>query len=570
MIAGLPRLTRASPLLMALLVSACGLPGPGPQNPSIPGAGQQTERTSLTIGIAQELPHLGNFAGAEQETGDLVNAGLVTRNAATFEDLPWLAESLPALGTDSWVVDPDGTMSTTYHLRSDVLWHDGTPFSSRDIAFGWEVTHDPQVNYQQREVAELITGNETPDDRTLTLHWSKTYPFADRVFRRHLLPLPRHLMEAPYRAGDYERFEALPYWTREFVGTGPFRVVDFQPGSVAELEAFDRYFLGRPKIDHVTVRVFMETTVALTNVLANNVDVTMRSALPLEGGLVAKAQWEARGEGAVYIVPAAFWWLNLSGTNLLFDDPRVRAGLLHAIDREAMSQSLTSGQEPVVDFPLSPRRPQFSRADAVASKYPYDVERARALLAQAGWTPGPDGVLVNASGARFAFEGRTVAGRLQIEQMQGATIDNWKAIGAEVTVNNLPLTVDRGEDFRNRWPGAYWASHDISPENWPSHFHTSNIPGPDNRWSRLNVSRWSNPEKDALLDDMNRTLNRAEWDGEVVDFIRLFTRDLPYLPLLYGSIVLTVRSGLTGIGPIYEAGEPNSRNWNAHEWEWRK
>src|SRR5438093_1116991 len=219
MIAGLPRLTRASPLLMALLVSACGLPGPGPQNPSIPGAGQQTERTSLTIGIAQELPHLGNFAGAEQETGDLVNAGLVTRNAATFEDLPWLAESLPALGTDSWVVDPDGTMTTTYHLRSGVLWHDGTPFSSRDIAFGWEVTHDPQVNYLQREVAELITGNETPDDRTLTLPWSKAYPFAYRVFRRHLLPLPRHLMEAPYRAGDYERFEALPYWTREFVGT---------------------------------------------------------------------------------------------------------------------------------------------------------------------------------------------------------------------------------------------------------------------------------------------------------------------------------------------------------------
>ena len=98
----------------------------------------------------------------------------------------------------------------------------------------------------------------------------------------------------------------------------------------------------------------------------------------------------------------------------------------------------------------------------------------------------------------------------------------------------------------------------------------SNIPGPDNRWSRLNVSRWSNPEKDAVLDDMNRTLDRGKWDDDVVDFIRLFTRDLPYLPPAVRDDRATVRSGLTGIGPLYEAGEPNSRNWNAHEWEWRK
>jgi len=561
---------RAIISLLAVAATSAGCAGvPAAPGGQVSTAPRQAERKALVIAEGREVDSMLSFGNTDNEATEMAHAGLVVRNAVTFQEEPWLAEERPSIEKGTWRVNPDGTMVTTYRLRPNILWHDGTSLSPQDFVFGREANLDTRLPYRNRRQVSLMDRIDTPDERTLVITWNTTFPLADRLFRSELTPLPRHILEPLYRSGDLDRFVTSPYWNREFVGTGPYRVVDFQPGALIEFEAFEQYFLGRPKIDRVSLRIISDSNIMLTNVLTNEVHLTLRSALTFEGGLVAKDQWEAQGSGRVLFTPTNWSWVNLSGLNPWFDDVRVRRAMLHAIDREEIVRTLFRGEEAVVHVPFSPRRPQFARADAAVVKYEYNPQRAQALLAEVGWTRGPDGVLLNSQGERFSFEARTTAGRREEEQVQQATIGYWTAVGAELQINNLPDRVLSGEEFRNRWPGAYWGSHNIVIEDWADRFHTSNIPGPENRWSRINVSRWANPQKDAIVDEMNATLDRARWDDLVVQFARVFTEDLPHLPMKYSSEVMTVAKGLQGIGPRIESGGENARTWNVHLWEWQ-
>ena len=83
-------------------------------------------------------------------------------------------------------------------------------------------------------------------------------------------PLPAHILEAAYRE-DKEKFPSLPYWKREFVGVGPYQLVDWEPGSHIDFAAFDNYFLGRPKLDAIRVQFIPDKNTMVANLLAGEV-----------------------------------------------------------------------------------------------------------------------------------------------------------------------------------------------------------------------------------------------------------------------------------------------------------
>jgi peptide/nickel transport system substrate-binding protein len=528
----------------------------------------QPARKRIIIHGERQVTSLGYHNRRETEHVSMVDAGLVTQNPVTLERVPVLAEELPSVKKGTWKIDTQKkTMITVYKLRPGLTWHDGRPYTSKDFEFGWQIAKHPEFPMPDRLVPDLISKIETPDDRTIVIHWNDLYNEAYAIQYTHVRAFPRHLLQEAFSAGDMKAFANLPYWNRNFVGAGPYRVVEWDAGSRMELEAFKDFTLGRPKIDRVTYKTVEDTNTNLAAVLAGEVDLCMRSTISFDGAMILREQWEKPGKGKVYISPASWSWLNLSRDNPWFSDVKVRRALLYAIDREAMVQNLFKGEKIVSHVPLSRVRKSYKQALATATLYKYDPETAKRLLAEAGWKPGSDGALVNAKGERMEFEFRVTAERRDHEQAQAIIADYWKKVGVRTNIKNLPNRLLNAAENRNRWPGAFIGTHNVTVEEWQERFHTKNIPTAENKFAPENVSGWNDPRKDAILDELNSIVTPARSEQLQLEFLKMFSDTLPHLPLYYSPEVLVAKKGLTGITPRQESGGQNSSSWNIYQWD---
>ena len=528
----------------------------------------QPARKRLVIHGERQVTSLGYHNRRETEHVSMVDAGLVTQNPVTLERVPVLAEELPSVKKGTWKIDTQKkTMITVYKLRPGLTWHDGKPYTSKDFEFGWQIAKHPEFPMPDRLVPELISKIETPDDRTIVIHWNDLYNEAYAIQYTHVRAFPRHLLQEAFAAGDMKAFANLPYWNKNFVGAGPYRVMEWDAGTRMELEAFKDFTLGRPKIDRVTYKTVEDTNTNLAAVLAGEVDLCMRSTLSFDGAMILREQWEKPGKGKIYISPASWSWLNLSRDNPWFSDVKVRRALLHALDREAMVQNLFKGEKIVSHVPLSRVRKSYKKALATATLYKYDPETAKNLLAEAGWKPGSDGVLVNSKGERMEFEFRVTAERRDHEQAQAIIADYWKKVGVRTNIKNLPNRLLNAAENRNRWPGAFIGTHNVTVEEWQERFHTKNIPSAENKFALENVSGWNDPRKDAILDELNSIITPARSEQLQLEFLKMFSDALPHLPLYYSPEVLVAKKGLTGITPRQESGGQNSSSWNMYQWD---
>ena len=528
----------------------------------------QPARKRIVIHGERQVTSLGYHNRRETEHVSMVDAGLVTQNPVTLERVPVLAEELPSVKKGTWKIDTQKkTMVTVYKLRPGLTWHDGKPYTSKDFEFGWQIAKHPEFPMPDRLVPELISKIETPDDRTIVIHWNDLYNEAYAIQYTHVRAFPRHLLQEAFTAGDMKAFANLPFWNKNFVGAGPYRVVEWDAGTRMELEAFKDFTLGRPKIERVTYKTVEDTNTNLAAVLAGEVDLCMRSTISFDGAMILREQWEKPGKGKIYISPASWSWLNLSRDNPWFSDVKVRRALLHAIDREAMVQNLFKGEKIVSHVPLSRVRKSYKKALATATLYKYDPETAKKLLAEAGWKPGSDGVLVNSKGERMEFEFRVTAERRDYEQAQAIIADYWKKVGVRTNIKNLPNRLLNAAENRNRWPGAFIGAHNVTVEEWQERFHTKNIPSAENKFALENVSGWNDPRKDAILDELNSIITPARSEQLQIEFLKMFSDALPHLPLYYSPEVLVAKKGLTGITPRQESGGQNSSSWNMHQWD---
>ena len=560
--------------VVVLATTACqaNVSPEGRTTPAAPSEAQ-TPRGSKTLVIGSGFAHgaESQFSGigegnTDAELSDLITASLTRINALNLASDPWMAEEVPSLEKGTWIVQPDGTMVTTYRLRPNIKWHDGTPVTLEDWRLGLEMAKDQAMAHKDPAVARLITSVESPDERTLTFHWSRSFNRADSIVRQKLSPLPTHLIGETYRQGDVLAVQNLSYWVNQYVGTGPFRVVRWDMGQEMELAAFEDFYLGRPKLDRIVWRFIYDLNTMLTNVLSNNIDVATREAFNLDTGLTARQQWEAAGEGTISFSPVRAEHVILTPTNPWLADLRVRRALLHAIDRQEMADTLSFGLEQVAHIPLIPKRPQFERAVAAAAKYDYSPERARQLLAEAGWTPGADGILVNSRGERFVINGQ--AERLLV-RIQTAVANYWRQVGVELQAENLTSALVSERRAQGQFPSAAWGNHGNTPELYGRFYSSATIPTAQNRWLGGNTAFWDDPVKEAVLSELETTLDRRRVDDLLVEFNRLHSEQLPELMLKYQAEVMSVRKHVVNLYPRFELGGEYTRTWNAEQWDLR-
>jgi len=240
------------------------------------------EPRTLSSTLAELTPGGGVRGPGEAE--QLLHVGLANTSDSGVLS-PRLAEEVPTIENGLWKLLPDGRMETNWRIRQGAQWHDGTPFTTEDLAFTAAIGQDPELPLLRRRLGySAIESVDVVDPRTITVRWKTPFIEADSLFT-HLLamPMPRHLLGTTYPEMKANLLE-LPYWNQQFIGAGPYRIREWVQGSHMVLEAFASYALGRAKIDEIEVKFIPDPTTRMSNILGGAVELTMGLGLSINQG----------------------------------------------------------------------------------------------------------------------------------------------------------------------------------------------------------------------------------------------------------------------------------------------
>jgi peptide/nickel transport system substrate-binding protein len=563
---------RLSLLAIVLILAACTSAPPGTRGGETRSASQAT-RTGRTLTAAVRVEPGGIATRAPVQAGvalylskRLFNAELALLDTHA-EPRPYLAESLPTLNTGDWQVFPDGTMETRYHLKPNLTWHDGQALTAEDFVFAWRVYRTPELGFSNVPPYSALEEVTAPDERTIVMRWSQPYPDAGSLSARdrEFPPLPRHILEHAYRDDAPDAFYNEPYWTRQYVGLGPFTLDRWEPGAFIEASAFAGHALGRAKIERIRVLFMSDANTVLANMLTGEVLLSADTSLRLEEAETLKQEWAPRKAGTI-LQHANQWRASVFqlrpelATPGSLRDARVRKALAHAVDKAALNDALYHGEGIFADVMVSPASRFGAAVDRAIAKYPYDVRRTDQLMREAGFTrsgsepyTGPDG--------RFSLEAKTNAAADNTAE-QSVLASGWRDAGFEITEAVLPAALAQDPQARATFPGVYTFNTNIGEPSVFGHA-ISQIPSAENRWRGNNRGGWINADFDRLTETFATTLDPAERERQMVRMMQLFADDLPAISLFFRTQPWAFAAALRGL----ETAAPEaSMAWNIHEW----
>jgi peptide/nickel transport system substrate-binding protein len=520
-------------------------------------------------------------SSAEHGFHELHSVPLVTSEEHSRKPIGRLAERLPTLDDGSITVFPDGRMRVVYTLRPGVTWHDGTPFTARDLVFTHQFMRNPDVPMGAKPVMALIQSAEATDASTLVLNYSATYYKPDMFGLNAFWPLPQHILEPAYErylsTRNSEELINLPYWTSEYVHLGPFRLAAYDPADTIVLQAYDGYFLGKPKLDTVRVKIFTDSSTLFANLLAGTVDLFVENTVAPAQGFELMDRWGQSGEGTVHLMRGAYRFISPQlRPHIQVEpaalEPRVRAALYQAIDREELSEALQGGHRELAAYEIvAPGELLHPASKDSLRRYAYDPQRARAILAEAGWTPGPDGKLRHATdGRRFRAPISGTAGRDR-EQETAAIADYWRRIGLEPEEMVIPAAQVRSNEYRASFPG--WEATSSSPRDDGA---IVQLQGPaasaETRWTG-NRRGYENPRADDLINRFQVTLPYEGRFQILKTLSDMVAEDLPFLMTFYTAYHVGASRRVKALDD-YDGGGSVGTDYgtfvrNGHLWELR-
>jgi len=511
---------------------------------------------TLTIGIAQFPSSL--HPDVDAEAVKRYADGFVLRPITAF-DQNWqnsclLCTELPTIENGLARIEdlPGGGkgMAVTIKLKPDLKWSDGVAVTAKDIAFTWRVGKDPNSGFSNPNAWTRAIAVDVVDAHTAVMHLGGVMP----SYNQWDEILPEHV-EGPIfakaaGAGDYLRatlYNRAP--TTNGLFDGPYKIAEYQSGTQIVLEP-NPYWPGtKPGFKRIILRHIENTLALQANLLAGDVDMVAGEGIGLTIDQVLELRRQHPDQFTYIFRPSLnYEHLVIQKDNPLFRDIRVRRALIYALDRKTMAQKLSQGLEPVAATWVNPLSPNY---DPDTTQYPYDLPQARSLMAEAGWTPGPDGICRNAAGDRFSFELSTTAGNRLRELQEQVLQSQWKAACIEATIKNEPPRTLIGETLKKRlFPGMVMAAFSSSVTASPlSTLGTSRIPTAENNYGGGNFMAFSDPDMDAAIARIDSELDRSKQKADWAIIQRIYADQLPAIPLFFRSEVHIVPNWLRGYQP---------------------
>jgi peptide/nickel transport system substrate-binding protein len=536
-------------VLACVLLAACTKVGG--QSTTAGGRHPWTVPGTLRIGI-QNSPNSLNAILSSNTTEGMIDRlifdPLVSVDASGKTPVPILAETVPTL--ENGGISKNG-LTITYHLRHGVVWHDGVPFTSKDVKFTWAAIVSPNNNVISTTGYNLVRSVDTPDDFTVVFHMKQRFsPAVNTMFAESDDPfevLPAHLL------AGLPNINAIPFNSAP-IGTGPFKFKQWARGDHIELIPNDKYFLGAPKLKRILIRFIPDENTEVSQLRTHELDWQLEAS-PQEYQKLKSVP----DLNVVLREKNVYERIQVNTSHPPLDDVLVRRAIASAIDVSKLVHDLTFGSATLADQDLPPF--MWAHADNVA-RYPYDLAKAKALMAQAGWTPGPQGILQKNGAPLHLVVVTNVsnatrrAGVVQVQAML-----HLLGVDAEIktyTGGLLFATMQTGGILQNgkfdlAWTG--WVAG-IDPDQSSMFMCDKQPPHGNNETHYCNLDLDA-AEKSALshFDIPSRTTAYARIES-------ILSRDLPQIVLWWPGQIQPINPDFKGFDP-----NPVIESWNAYQWD---
>ncbi|MGE4318349.1 MAG: peptide-binding protein [Deferribacterales bacterium] len=441
----------------------------------------------------------------------------------------------------SWDIT-DGGKVIVFHLRKDVRWHDGKPFTAKDVEFTYKFMIDPKTPTSYDADFRLVKSFEVLDDYTVKVTYAE--PYAPALISWGMSVLPRHLLEGQ----DVAKSPLL----RKPVGTGPYKFLEWKAGESITLVANNDYFKGRPYLDRYIFRIIPDTATTFLELLNGAIDTTGLTPLQWTKQTDSNPRFTSQYDKYQYL-SFGYTYIGYNLAKPMFADKRVRQALTYATPKEDIIKGIMFGLADVASGPFKPGTIWYNPN---VKQYEYNIDKAKALLEEAGYKPGKDGIMAK-DGKKLEFELMTNQGNTVRQSICEVMQKSWEKIGVKVTIRVLEWATFINEYINKQKFDAVVMGWNIT--NDPDLYdvwHSSNCGG-----QKLNFICYKNAELDKLIIE-----GRKEFDPEKRKVFyhkaqEIMAEDQPYTFLYVPQALVSISKRFQEVAPA-----PAGISYNQDDW----
>lgn len=516
--------------LLSLTSAACGGRDDGSKSPE-PGG-------ELVIGLLSDPKTLNPLVASSIEAKNIIGLMYMT----LLDEQGDFLSFEPRLARE-WEFSSD-SLVITFHLRDDVVWHDGEPVTAEDVRFTWELEKDTLVAWSGRNLKDRIKNVEVVDANTVSFHFDARYPYQLMDANDGVI-LPKHVLENVPR----REIRTAPVG-REPVGNGPFRFVRWVSEQYIELEKNPLYFeKGRPYLARVVFRIVPDMTTLVTQLKSGEIDCL--ESIPTDAVAEIKSAYPD-----IEIISYRSRHHNFVSWNLdapLFGDRDTRRALAMAVNTGEMIQTLWGG---LAEPSVGPMHPVLWAHDPSMTPIPFDPEGAAKILEAKGWKDQDGDGVLDKDGRPFEIEMITNQGNQLRSDIMTMVQEYLRKIGVRVHPRSFEWNTFIGRVVSGEYQSCVLGWKVGTKADLTNFWHSSSMPP-----GGYNISRYRNAEVDSLID-----LARTTLDPDVARPVwyrcqRIIYDDQPILFLSVPHEVVGLRRGYRGV-------KPNAIGFfvNLHEW----
>lgn len=504
--------------------------------PCPPSRGQPTSGDLLIQGSIGDASNLIPMLASDSSSHDI--SGLIFNGLVKYDKDLSLVGDL----AESWEVSQDG-LTITFKLRKGVKWQDGKEFTADDVMFGFKTIINPNTRTAYSGDYKEVKEAEPFDRYTFRVTYKR--PFAPGLSSwGSLVVLPKHLLEG-------QDINATPF-SRKPIGTGPYIFKEWRTGEKIVLQANPDYFEGRPYIDGFVYRIIPDPATMFLELQAGGMD--FMGLTPLQYKRQTDTYKMRRDFCKYKYLAFGYSYLGYNLKDPKFQDRRVRQAITHAINKEEIIEGVLLGLGLIATGPYKPDTIWYNPN---VRKYPYNVQKAKELLAEAGWKDSRKDGILQKDGKPFEFTILTNQGNETRAKCAEIIQRRLKMVGIQVKIRTVEWAAFINEFIDKKSFEAVILGWTLGqdPDIYDI-WHSSKV-GP----KELNFASYKNPEVDVLLEKGRYTFDQKVRKACYDRIQEILAEDQPYTFLYVPYALPIISARFHGIEPA-----PAGIAYNLDKW----